>query len=113
ENDDEIKNQLQQIDTEQLGKTILDDLLTLFKYNENDKEYLEKLITIKSLISFSKIQFFQSLRDIRYKKILGFIFHFGINIDKDYDQALQYYQQSAAHRDAVAQYLIGKLYNDE
>ncbi|CAG8664437.1 11054_t:CDS:1 [Ambispora gerdemannii] len=96
----EIKNQLQQMDNEQLGKTILDDLLTLFKYNENDKEYLEKLTAIKSLMSFNKIQFFQSLRDnIRYKKILGFIYHFGINVEKDYDQALQYYQQSAAHRD--------------
>ncbi|CAG8650026.1 7141_t:CDS:2, partial [Ambispora gerdemannii] len=106
DNDDEIKNQSQQINTEQLGKSILDDLLTLFKYNENDKEYLEKLTTIKSLMSFNKIQF---LRDnIRYRKILGFIYHFGINSKIE---ALKWFQLSAKDKNTRARFILSKLSN--
>ncbi|CAG8644662.1 142_t:CDS:2, partial [Ambispora gerdemannii] len=81
----------QQIDRE--NKTVMDNLLILFdnifKYNKNYEANLEKLFTI----TLKKTQ--------------------GLNTKKDYDQALQCYQQLAFQGDAVARYLIGELYNDE
>ncbi|CAG8632804.1 13336_t:CDS:2, partial [Ambispora gerdemannii] len=96
----------QQIDRE--NKTTMDDLLILFdnifKYNKNYETNLEKFFTItleKTRILSEKIRFLQSLQDnTLYRKILGFIYHTGLNIKKDYDQALQCYQQLAFQGDA-------------
>ncbi|CAG8683489.1 11908_t:CDS:1, partial [Ambispora gerdemannii] len=103
ESSTQIMNQQQQIDIEILNETTMDDLLILFenifKYNENIEANMENLITIifeKFQIPSDKIRFLQSLQNnILYRTILGFMYHYGVSVEKDYDQALQYYQQSA------------------